>query len=434
MKQTILEADIIELLKGGNRFATADVYKQLGGKKSKDVRTQLDSLYKQGEIERTKIRNSYYWNLKLEDIENNDEMQHSKITEDQNEPNLYQEIIKLLKEEIRFLCCTVNDLLNMKQSENKNSEKHKSVTIETPSSNNIFPTQTPVLHATTSAPTPPLPPLSQHANIVPRVNTTNFITPKRVVPFKPANPIAVPLNNRFEVLQVEEAGEHSEPQTMPANLHPNNPSLQQEIKLPRPLGNPRINNKPENDHLPEILELHREKRVPKSKRKMKIGLIGDSNFNRIYVQEMNGLIRNAELSKLSYSGATSLHLGHYIDVLLSEEPDSVLIHAGTNDLWGRNKRRVTSERIARDIINIGAKCKTKGVKTIFISSILMTTIDDSNKISFDVNSLLKLMCVGHNFIYIDNDFLGKDDLDDEVHLSWDGRRKLVDNYIEFLNN
>ena len=137
---------------------------------------------------------------------------------------------------------------------------------------------------------------------------------------------------------------------------------------------------------------------------------------------------------LSYSGATSLHLGHYIDVLLSEEPDSVLIHAGTNDLWGRNKRRVTSERIARDIINIGVKCKTKGVKTIFISSILMTTVDESNKISFEVNSLLKLMCVDHNFIYIENDFLGKDDLDDEVHLSWDGRRKLVDNYIEFLNN
>ena len=50
--------------------------------------------------------------------------------------------------------------------------------------------------------------------------------------------------------------------------------------------------------------------------------------------------RNGNLIKFSYSGATSLHLGHYSQVLLNENPDEVIIQAGTNDIVGSNKRDV----------------------------------------------------------------------------------------------
>ena len=168
--------------------------------------------------------------------------------------------------------------------------------------------------------------------------------------------------------------------------------------------------------------------------KNKVGLLGDSNFNKIGVPEMNSHLKKAQCVKYSYSGATSLHLQHYCDILLSERLDTVFIHAGTNDIWGRNKRNVTSQQIAEDIINIGLKCRETGVKTIYISSIFITHVPNSNRIRGEVNNLLKLLCYGNNFTYINNDFLTLNDLEDQVHLNWDGRRKYVNNIINILNH
>ena len=168
----------------------------------------------------------------------------------------------------------------------------------------------------------------------------------------------------------------------------------------------------------------------------KVGLLGDSNFNKIMVNEMSGLVVNGNVTKYSYSGATSVHLGHYCDILLNDQPDAVIIHCGTNDIHGRNKRNVSVETIAHNIIDIGRKCKSRGVNTIYISSIISTRNIGSNMKAVDINNLLKVLCDENHFIYICNDFLVVDDLqqNDPVHLSWDGRRKLVTNYISILNN
>jgi len=152
---------------------------------------------------------------------------------------------------------------------------------------------------------------------------------------------------------------------------------------------------------------------------------------------MNSLLTSTTVTKFSYSGATSLHLRHYSDILLESKPDGVLIHGGTNDIWGKNQRKnASSQRIAEDIISIGLKCKQGGVKTIYISSILATRLPTSNKTADEINVLLKLLCMQHNFIYIDNSFISINDLHqgDEVHLGWEGRKKLVDNYLKILNN
>ena len=176
-------------------------------------------------------------------------------------------------------------------------------------------------------------------------------------------------------------------------------------------------------------------RVPSQK--AKVVLLGDSNFNRIIVPEMNSLLTSTTVTKFSYSGATSLHLRHYSDILLESKPDGVLIHGGTNDIWGKNQRKyASSQRIAEDIISIGLKCKQGGVKTIYISSVLTTRLPTSNKTAGEINVLLKLLCIQHNFVYIDNSFISINDLHqgDEVHLGWGGRKKLVDNYLKILNN
>ena len=141
------------------------------------------------------------------------------------------------------------------------------------------------------------------------------------------------------------------------------------------------------------------------------------------------------MAKYSYSGATSLHLGHYSDVLLDEQPDEVIIHVGTNDIVGRSRRDVSSAEIARNIIDIGGKCRSKGVDKIYISSIITTRNIQGNKKAMDINGILERLCVENDFIYISNDFLSIADLNinDNVHLSSNGLNNLVNNYIGILN-
>ena len=151
---------------------------------------------------------------------------------------------------------------------------------------------------------------------------------------------------------------------------------------------------------------------------------------------MNEFLKNAELHKYSYSGATSVHLAHYSDILLDEELQAIIIHAGTNDIYGRNRRNASAQQIAKDIIDIGKKCVTRGVKDIFISSIIATRNFNANNKAEDINTILKSLCTQNNYYFIDNDFINVSHLEpgDQVHLSWSGRRDLIDNYIHVLNN
>ena len=140
------------------------------------------------------------------------------------------------------------------------------------------------------------------------------------------------------------------------------------------------------------------------------------------------------IKKMAYSGATASHLLYYAEVILDEKPNSIIIHGGTNDLYGRYKNNKPAEEIAHDLINIGAKAKSRGVKKFFISSVL--PIDDNSAYNggLDVNIHLKQLCQANNFIYICNSFLTLDDLKDAVHLTENGRIKLVNNYINYLNS
>ena len=144
---------------------------------------------------------------------------------------------------------------------------------------------------------------------------------------------------------------------------------------------------------------------------------------------------DCELSKYSYSGATSLHLAHYSDIMLAEQhPHAVVIHAGTNDICGRNRRDASAQQIANDIINIGKRCKTGGVVNVYISSLLITNNASANTKGKDINTILNTLCSENNYFFINNDFLDTNHLEDAVHLTWEGRRDLVNNYIQILNN
>ena len=165
-------------------------------------------------------------------------------------------------------------------------------------------------------------------------------------------------------------------------------------------------------------------------KKGKIGMIGDSNFNKVLHREMSECV-GREISKFSYSGATSAHLLCYSEVLLAEKPESVVILAGTNDIWGSNQRNEPSTVIANDILRLGEKFQQTGTKDILIVSIPDTRIRECNAKASEINRMVKEECKRKNFKYVDITDLGKH-LDGPVHLSWEGRKIMVDRFINIL--
>ena len=168
----------------------------------------------------------------------------------------------------------------------------------------------------------------------------------------------------------------------------------------------------------------------------KLMLLGDSNLNGIRPREMAQKIRSRVfITKQAFSGATASHLNHYSDISLQEKPDSIIIHGGTNDLYGRNSNQNSADEVACQLIEISVKARSSGVRNIFISSILPINEQQANAKSMDINSLLKTYCEAYNFVLINNSNLTNEDLkeNDPVHLSLDGREEMVKNFIYHFN-
>lgn len=150
---------------------------------------------------------------------------------------------------------------------------------------------------------------------------------------------------------------------------------------------------------------------------------------------MAKFVPGSKIEKMAYSGATSEHLYHYSDIVLKQHPNSIIVCGGTNDIFGRNSTGKDEMNIVENLIKIGTKCKESGVKNVFLSSLFPIRNTIANNKVKAVNILLRLHCEEYGFTFISNDFITINDLktNDPVHLSWDGRRKVVDNYITVLN-
>ena len=142
-------------------------------------------------------------------------------------------------------------------------------------------------------------------------------------------------------------------------------------------------------------------------------IYGDSLVKRVRGREMAGFLKNGQCYVKAFPGSTASELCHHVEPSLkSQPPDTVIIHAGTNDI----RTGKTADQIAKNIVEIGQKCKQNGTNDIFISSLIQRrSFHDTKKVR-EVNDFLKELCTDNNFIYISNDFLTKDFLwDDGVH-------------------
>ena len=249
----------------------------------------------------------------------------------------------------------------------------------------------------------------------------------------------IPLTNRYTGMIIDHCTEKDDSQDSNPQLNANeNLSAmkgKETIKKDTISNNKVYTNKKQINNLPlrnvarpikERYASYAEKSVHR-----KLAIISDSITKPIDMVEFNDKLINGSAVKRAYGGATTSRLKHYVKATLNiDTPDTIIIHAGTNNL---TKTKQTVEEIASDIFDIVETCQQEGVRNIFISSI---TCRPQHQSKIDaLNRLLREYAPYYKYEYIDNANIqqGRHLRKDLTHLNREGIFLLVSNFLSHLN-
>ena len=150
--------------------------------------------------------------------------------------------------------------------------------------------------------------------------------------------------------------------------------------------------------------------------------INEHRFNRAYDHG------TARFQK--FHGGKARHIKDYVPTHLNEdEPDTVIIQVGGNDLPTRRDKPTPVVNIANDIIKTGLICRSKNVRNVLIGGVIVRKAQYMKERCKELNNALRGLCKIHNFTFIDNTKISVDHLYDGVHLNEDGTQILADNYL-----
>ena len=150
--------------------------------------------------------------------------------------------------------------------------------------------------------------------------------------------------------------------------------------------------------------------------------------------KFNKCYRNGHARFQKFHGGRARHMKEYVQThMLEEKPDTVIIHAGGNDLRTTRNNPTPALRVANDIIDIGLACKKNGASRVIISGVITRKPQFLQERCIEVNELLVSQCRLYNFTYIDNSDINLDCLQrDGVHLNEEGTDLLANNYLDCL--
>ena len=116
-------------------------------------------------------------------------------------------------------------------------------------------------------------------------------------------------------------------------------------------------------------------------------MIGDSHLNRINKLRFKNNLEHAAYFKC-FSGSNAKQQNYNTNpTLVDEQPNTVIVHIGPNDITKFNYSKVEVEDLAQRIIDVGKKCKSYGVNNTAISSILVRKNHELNEVIKKVNNL-----------------------------------------------
>ena len=112
-----------------------------------------------------------------------------------------------------------------------------------------------------------------------------------------------------------------------------------------------------------------------------------------------------------------------MSILISDQPDIVIIHVGTNSL-------IKVCQIATDLFKIVKICRDNGVDNIYISGMIYRTAFDVN--IKELNTFLISKQLVHDYTFINNTNVTRKDIGgDNIHLRYSGN--LANNFVDVIN-
>ena len=125
-----------------------------------------------------------------------------------------------------------------------------------------------------------------------------------------------------------------------------------------------------------------------------------------------------------FSGSNTKQLNYYANpTLVDEQPNTVIVHIGSNDITKFNYSKVGVKELAQRIIDVGKKCKSYGVNNIAISSILVRKNHDVNEVIKKVNNNVLISAIAREMLWRDG-----------LHLTNEGTNMLSNNFLQYLKN
>ena len=150
------------------------------------------------------------------------------------------------------------------------------------------------------------------------------------------------------------------------------------------------------------------------------------------IKDLNSRVKGAKIHLKLYPGAKANQLNHYIKPTLEEyKYDCTIIHVGINDIL-RNENDTDLNNLPESILEIANTCQNYNIGKIFISALLPSKRTKAN-IS-QINETLKQLCSRNNFIFVEHENIGFDDLwVDGIHLLNSGKAVLGSNFVSEVN-
>ena len=162
-------------------------------------------------------------------------------------------------------------------------------------------------------------------------------------------------------------------------------------------------------------------------------ILSDSIVRGIRIYEFNKYIKYDRANLLTFPGATSRHLLHYLEIYAEDRnTETVIIHVSVNDIINGNSQS-DIEKYISNVEKMVQKCLKYGVKKIFISGLVFST-----KVSLpmleQIHKELVEMSGFLDFEYIDNrNVRGFCLYKDGLHLLEEGKKFLANNVLSNLN-
>ena len=135
--------------------------------------------------------------------------------------------------------------------------------------------------------------------------------------------------------------------------------------------------------------------------------------------------RAKKVKVLSFPGATCGDMDHYLQPIISREPDHVILHVGTDDLSSSKPEEVVSK-----IVSLTNKLKEHGINVI-VSSLIIRCGPLNDRV-IEVNELLKAN--SDKFEIVEHSNISGTHLNGSgLHLNKRGDGALALNFIKCMN-